>query len=95
MKKTITLCGQYDEPEFSILEGHVDLKTFNDAFVAEGWTVELWPDDYVSHEYWRNLGDGKWECSNKTDSLAIPVTVAAWDGPVEQPVANGPNPSLH
>lgn len=92
---TTTLTDTYDAPEISILEGHHDLKTFNKAFIEEGWTQEPWPSDYVSHEYWIKLPNGKWECSNKNDSRAIPVTIATWEGPAPLPLAKGPAPHLN
>lgn len=94
-RKTLTLLDEYDAPEFSILPGHHSVQDFNVAFLNEGWTSEPWPEDYISHEYWVNLGNGKWKCSNRLDKSAEPVTVADWSGPTEQPLARGPAPHLN
>lgn len=94
-QKTTTLLDLYDAPAISLLEGHHTIESFNKAFRAEGWEIEPWPQEYISHEYWIRDQTGVWTCSNKNDLRAIPVTVCAWDGPPEKLAARGPAPHLH
>lgn len=89
MGKTITLADQYDSPQFSLLRGHHDLKTFNEAFQAEGldmgWSEFLpWDEDDISHEYWVEVKEFQWYPSNKTNPKAVAVTIASWDSLVEE-----------
>lgn len=93
--RTQTLLDEYGAPNFSILQGHHDIATFNKAFEAEGWSVEPWPSDYLSHEYWETDNGGNWFSSNKDCLRAVPVTIVDWGGPAEQLPAKGPNPDLH
>jgi hypothetical protein len=81
--KTTTLLDEHDCPVISLLPGHVPLDIFNEAFIAEGWEADPWPDDYISYEYWVCKPDGTWESSHKGIQEAQPVTVAGWDGPQE------------
>lgn len=89
--KTLTLCDEHDSPNITILEGHHTPEIFNEAFIAEGWEADPWPNDYISHEYWVRHDDGKWTSSHKADPKARAVTVADWSGPRDV----GPNPDLH
>lgn len=75
-QKTITL-GQ-DEPISTLCMGHVDFKTFNKAFKAEGWVDGLDSPEELSYEYWRPYKDGAWKPSTPTDKKAVPVTVVEW-----------------
>lgn len=79
--KTITLLDDKDCPSVTILPGHVSLELFNEAFKAEGWEADPWPEEYISYEYWIYKGEGVWETSHKGVPDARPVTVAEWEGP--------------
>lgn len=76
---TITLGMDDDNPTVTLCPGHVDVKTFADAFTAEGWS-DTEPADFgeLRHEYWRETETGGWEKSNVTDLKAQPVTVSDW-----------------
>jgi len=76
--KTTTL-GYQDNPTHSICKGHVDLKTFNDAFHNEGWSGDDdgFDPELVTHEYWVHQGK-TWTKADKDTPGAEPVTVGAW-----------------
>lgn len=71
-----------DTPVYSILRGHHLTETFNVAFENEGWKgLPKWEDHDVTHEYWQEVAPGVWECSNKNNPKAEPVTVGQWYAP--------------
>lgn len=76
--KTITLVDASENPLVSLCPGHVDAKTFHEAFKAEGWDDGDEPTD-LAHEYWVQA-PGVW---NKSPGPAHPhnaqaVTVMTW-----------------
>lgn len=77
MFQTITLGDEDGEPRFSLCRGHVDVKTFNKAFMAEGWNGDEIPESEIEHEYWRRKED-VWSQCEKGDDGAEPVTVVVW-----------------
>ncbi len=92
--KMYTLLDEFDAPYISLVEGHHSAEVFNEAFELDGWDVDPWPAEYISHEYWILEADGNWTCSNKNDIRSRPVTVVDWCGPRED-TAKGPAPELH
>lgn len=76
--KTITL-GSEDDPEITICVGHVDIKTFNEAFDNEGWYGDEWDKDRIEYEYWVLGKSAKgYHKSEPGKKNAVPVTVAMW-----------------
>lgn len=77
--KTITLGPDgEDDPRWTICKGHVDAKTFSEAFEAEGWSGDEYDQEDLSHEWWKQDDNGKWWSSTKDDPKAVPVTVSEW-----------------
>lgn len=76
--KTITI-GKNDDPTHSILEGHVGVKTFNQAFRAEGWRGSTILKGELKHEYWIPLRrKASWKPAGAYNAKAVPVTVLEW-----------------
>jgi len=80
--KTMTLCIQ-DNPISVICPGHVNLKTFNRAFKAEGWSDI---GDYEKVEYIygvkipaRKRGEWKFKQVPPETKGAKPYTWTSWD----------------
>lgn len=77
MLKTITLF-QNDDPCFVLCPGHVDKKTFNQAFKNEGWDQASYKQDDLRYEYWAQTGKS-FKKSLPTKKGSKKFTTAFWD----------------
>lgn len=69
--------GSGDNPTATLCNGHVDVKTFNKAKAAEGWSGDPVTSGELFHEYWEHKGR-KWTKSDQTNIRAQAVTVMYW-----------------
>lgn len=76
--KTITICWR-DNPVASLCPGHVDAKTFNKAYAAEGWKgndpIEA---DELIFAWYREDSRGYYHACSHSAKGAKPYTVAGW-----------------
>lgn len=78
--KTQTLM-QGDNPAWVLCPGHVDIKTFNKAFKAEGWSgAGDYKKEDIFYEYWTfNRLTKHWKKAIPSAIGARKVTVCRWD----------------
>lgn len=80
--KTITL-GSDGNPSVVICPGHVDAKTFNKAFVAEGWDADSYKQDVLKYVYCieKHLKSGITKFKQVAPNVegAKPYTWTSWD----------------
>jgi hypothetical protein len=74
--KTMTL-GYEDNPTISLCPGHVSAETFDEAFLAEGWSDSDVADEDLRYEYWVRTKTN-WKRSSPENEKAMPVTVMDW-----------------
>jgi hypothetical protein len=83
MLKTMTLGNDTeddDSPTLVVCEGHVDAKTFNEAFFNEGWSGKgEWSDDDLKYIWGCFEGDTFIQCELKYSTETKPYTVTYWD----------------
>ena len=92
-KQTVSLGTEEQGPFISLMRGHVDAKTFVQAFRAEGWNgpephtpEELESEanaekDEIKHTYgiFDSKGAGRWQWNADKDAEgAEPITVRYW-----------------
>lgn len=80
-----TTLGLRDDPTTVLCPGHVSAKTFNRAFISEGWSDAGYKQKNLRYEYWRTLKanrkshDFRMKKSVPGKPGAQAVTVADWD----------------
>ena len=78
MKKNETLTiGYTDNPTHTLAKGHVDPKTFNKLYAAEGWEADPVDADDLKYEYWVPL-KRSWKKAHPGKKGAVAVTVLYW-----------------
>lgn len=75
--ETITLEVMEDNPAWSLCPGHVNAKTFNKAYEAEGWEGDTVTKDDLKYEYWKRTRTGYRKVEAGTKG-AKPFTVMEW-----------------